>query len=103
MASAQTAKSAPSALSKPVLREVLLFAVLGAFGLIVLPIAIFYVGGLVFGDYGGDGFGQFFESILAKLGRGDRLAWFLVLSPYIVIQLLRIAMLAWRLSTRAEH
>lgn len=92
-----------SLLANPVVRELLLFVVLAIAGIILLPMAIFFVGSEVFGAYGGDGFGHFFESILARLGRGDRFAWLLVLSPYVVLQLFRMLAMAWRLTGPARN
>ncbi len=90
---------ASTKLSKhPVAREALLFVVLAIAGVVLLPLAVFYVGDAVFGSYGGDGFGEFFESLLGKLGRADRFAWLLVLSPYIVVQVLRIMAMGWRIA-----
>ena len=91
-----------SLISHPVVRELLLFVVLAAAGIALLPLAVFFVGNEVFGAYGGDGFGHFFESILARLARGDRFAWLLVLSPYVVLQLLRMLAMAWRLTGTAK-
>lgn len=90
-------------MAHPVVRELLLFIVLGAIGIVTLPLAVFYVGNEVFGAYGGDGFGHFFGSILARLARGDRFAWLLVLSPYLVLQLFRMLAIAWRLTGPAEN
>lgn len=87
----------------PVFRELLLFVVLALGGIALLPLAIFTVGNEVFGAYGGDGFGHFFESILARLGRGDRFAWLLVLSPYLVLQLFRMLGIAWRMTGPASE
>lgn len=87
-----------SLLASPVIRELALFVVLAVAGIVFLPLAIFLVGNEVFGAYGGDGFGHFFESILARLGNADRFAWLLVLSPYLVLQLLRMMAMAWRLT-----
>ena len=89
---------ARSLLRHPLVREAIVFVVLLMAGLLLLPVAIFLVGDVVFGDYGGDGYGQFFEAILGRLAGGDRFAWFLVLSPYLVVQLLRVLGLAWRLT-----
>ena len=82
----------------PAARELILFVALAIVGITVLPIAVFYVGDLVFGAYGGDGFGDFFESLAGKLARADRFAWLLVLSPYIIMQTLRIMAMGWRLA-----
>lgn len=67
-------------------------------GLLLLPLAVFLVGDFVFGDYEGDGYGQFFESLLGRLADGERFAWFLVLSPYLVVQLSRMLVFAWRVT-----
>ena len=85
-------------LKHPVGREIILFVALASIGIALLPLAIFFVGDAVFGSYGGDGFGDFYESLLGKLGRADRFAWLLVLSPYIIVQLIRIMALGWRLA-----
>ena len=82
----------------PLAREALLFLGLAIAGIVLLPLAVFFVGDTVFGSYGGDGFGEFFEALLGKLGRADRFAWLLVLSPYIVVQVLRIMALGWRIA-----
>ena len=85
-------------LGNPLVREAIVLVVLLLAGLLLLPVAIFVVGDVVFGDYGGDGYGEFFESMLGRLAGGDRFAWFLVLSPYLVVQLFRMLGLAWRLT-----
>ena len=89
-------------LNHPAVREALLFLVLAIIGIALLPLAVFFVGDAVFGSYGGDGFGDFFESLLGKLGRADRFAWLLVLSPYIVVQVLRMMAMGWRLAGSAS-
>ncbi len=91
-----------SLFANPLIREALLFGILGLCGLLLLPLAIFFVGNEVFGAYGGDGFGHFFESILKRLANADRFAWLLVLSPYLVMQLLRMMAMAWRLTGTAK-
>ncbi len=63
-----------------------------------MPIAIYVVGDAVFGEYGGHGYGGFFKTLSGKLRSGDTVAWFLVLSPYIVWQVVRLMGLAWRLT-----
>ena len=83
-------------MNKTVIRELILFASMALAGIVLVPLAVFFVGELVFGEYGGDGFGQFFESLLGKLTSADRFAWLLVLAPYVVLQLLRGMRIAWR-------
>ena len=77
-------------------REALLFLALLFFGLVILPMAIWVVGGAIFGAYGGAGYADFFGTLSAKIRAGDWVAWFLVLSPWIAWQILRLAAFAWR-------
>ena len=66
------------------------------FGLLLLPLAVFLVGKVVFGAYAGDGYFDFFGQLLAKLLKLDKAAWFLVLSPYLALQTARLALVGWR-------
>lgn len=66
------------------------------FGLVLLPIAIWFVGKSVFGAYGGAGYADFFGVLTSKIRNGDLVAWFLILSPYLVWQCLRLMALGWR-------
>ncbi len=77
-------------------KELALLAILLFFGLVVLPIAIWFVGKAVFGAYGGAGYMDFFGTLSGKIRSGDLVAWFLVLSPYIVWQVIRLTALGWR-------
>lgn len=79
-------------------KELLLLSVLLFFGLVLMPIAIYVVGDAIFGDYGGHGYGDFFKTLSGKLRGGDGVAWFLVLSPYLVWQVFRLMAFAWRLA-----
>lgn len=78
------------------LREIALFLGLLFFGLVLLPIGIYVVGNEVFGDYGGNGFSGFFGAISSKIRNGEPVAWFLVLSPYLAWQIVRLTMLVRR-------
>jgi hypothetical protein len=80
----------------PARKEFMLFLVLLAFGLLVLPALIYLVGNAIFGEYGGTGFGDFYGALLANLVRFNIAAWFVVLSPYLVWQLLRMTFAAFR-------
>ena len=96
------AENKTSATRRRVAKE---FAVLFGFlflGLAVLPLLIFVVGQAVFGEYGGMGFGDFFGTLSAKVRSGDYVALFLVFSPYLGWQCLRLAAYAWRASGRAS-
>lgn len=66
------------------------------FGLVLLPIAIWFVGKTVFGTYGGAGYADFFGTLSGKIRNGDLVAWFLVLSPYLVWQCVRLMVFGWR-------
>jgi len=80
------------------LREIALFLGLLFFGLVLLPIGIYLVGNEVFGPYGGYGFGDFYGAINSKIRNGERVAWFLVLSPYLAWQTIRLTVFLWRAS-----
>ena len=69
-------------------------------GLVLLPIAIYVVGQAIFGDYGGGSYGRFFSELSGRVRAGDPAAWFLVLSPYLGWQTLRLIGLAWRVAGR---
>ncbi len=86
---------------KRVLRESAIFAAMLFLGIVVLPIVVFKVGQLVFGTYEGHGYADFFSALSGKLGSGNLSAWFLVLSPWLGLQFLRLARLAWRSTTPA--
>jgi hypothetical protein len=70
-------------------RELTLTGVLLAIGLLVLPLSIFAVGQQVIGEYEG-GIVGLMGAIWAALAGGQWPAWLLVLSPYVVVQLLRL-------------
>lgn len=82
------------------LGETALFLGLLLFGLVLLPTAIYLVGGEVFGSYGAPGFSGFFGDLSSRFRNGDAVTWFLVLSPYLGWQVLRLTILAWRLAGR---
>jgi len=72
-------------------------------GLVVLPIAIYAVGLNIFGTYGGAGYGGFYSDLSGRIRSGDLVAWFLVLSPYLGWQTLRLIGFAWRATSRPER
>jgi hypothetical protein len=77
-------------------KETALFLLLFLFGLVVLPICIWFTGKLVFGAYGGTGYGEFFGALSLRIRSFDPVAWFLVLSPWLVCQVVRLMLLGWR-------
>ena len=72
--------------------ELILGMTLLAFGMLALPVGVYWVGQFVIGGYESDsGVAGLIGAIWDDLGRGSPAAWILVLSPYVVIQLLRVA------------
>ena len=85
-----------------ILKEVALFTGLLFLGFVLMPIAIYWVGQNVLGEYGGQGYGDFFATLSAKIRGGDLVSWFFVLSPYLAWQLLRLTFFAWHRVTPAK-
>lgn len=79
-------------------RELVVAIVMLAFGLFVLPMAIYGVGVRIIGNYGTEGGGMLdlAETIWQDLLTLAPWAWLLVLSPYVVVQALRLALRMWR-------
>lgn len=89
-----------STLSRVVRKEGAVFAVFLFFGLIVLPVLIWFVGKAVFGAYGGAGFAEFYGTLSGKIRSGDLVAWFLVLSPWLAWQVMRLTVVGWRAASK---
>lgn len=85
--------------AKAIRRELILLLILLPTGLLLLPAAIYLVGSAIFGAFGGDGFGGFLGMLTGELRSGEPAVWFLILSPYIVWQLLRLTFGAVRAAT----
>jgi len=81
-----------------VIRESAWFIGLLFVGFVLLPITIYLVGQDVFGAYAGAGYGDFFGKLSEKVRNGDAVAWFLILSPYLGWQCVRLSVFAWRVS-----
>jgi hypothetical protein len=86
----------PSPTAYFIKKELALLGVMLLFGITILPIAIWFVGNLVFGSYGGAGYGDFFGTLGAKIRTANPVAWFLVLSPWLALQVVRLAVFGWR-------
>ena len=87
--------------TKSILRkELLLLAGFLFLGVGVLPIAVYFVGQAIFGEYGGQGYGEFFGDLIGRIAAGQGAAWFLVLSPYLGWQMLRLIGFGWRATGR---
>lgn len=78
-------------------RELTIAGVLLALGFVGLPLAIYAVGSRIVGDYAPDAdFVDLALGVWSALAGGRWAAWLLVLSPYLVISLLRISKRLWR-------
>ena len=81
-------------------RELVLAGSLLGFGFFLLPGAVYLVGQTVVGEYPADGGVLALTlNIWADMARGNPLALVLVLSPYGVVQLLRLTRRLWRART----
>jgi hypothetical protein len=83
-----------------IVKETALFVGLLFFGLVIAPIAIYLVGPRVLGEFGGSGYADFFGDLSARIRGGDLAAWFFVLAPWLVWQVLRLTAFAWRATGR---
>ncbi|NIL93519.1 MAG: hypothetical protein GTO71_03530 [Woeseiaceae bacterium] len=86
-----------------VLRETALFVVLLFVGFVIAPIAIYWIGPEVLGEFGGAGYADFFGTLSARVRTGDIVAWFFILSPYLALQALRLTWFAWRITGGATN
>ena len=84
-------------------RELVLAASLVGVGVFVLPGAVYLVGQTVVGEYPADGgVLALAVNIWVDLVRGNPLALVLVLSPYGMVQLLRLSRRLWRRQRTAD-
>jgi hypothetical protein len=95
--------SKPTSIRQRATKEVALLTGLLFIGLVVMPIIVYQVGQSIFGPYGGAGFGDFFGTLSGKIRGGDTVAWFLILSPYLGWQSLRLMAFAWRITGSREE
>jgi hypothetical protein len=83
--------AAPSA-HKARNRELIYAAVGLGTGFVVLPALIFMVGTILLGPYaGGQSIWQFFGAFYANLFHGSARTWFIALSPYLAIWVVRLS------------
>jgi len=83
--------------SRTIKREIAIAAALFAAGLLVLPFAIYWVGRQIAGDYaGGGGPLALADQIWADFMQLEPAPWLLVLSPYLLLQLVRLIGRTWR-------
>ena len=90
---------AQGTLKQTALKEAALLFGLLFLGFVIMPIAIYWIGPRVLGEFGGYGYSDFFGGLSARIRSGDLVAWFFVLSPYLIWQILRITLFAFRASS----
>jgi len=78
------------------LKELALFLVALLFGMVLLPLCIYFIGRALFGEYAGMGFSDFYGMLHSELRSGQPVVWFLMLSPYLAWQLLRLSIYGFR-------
>jgi len=81
-----------------VTREIALLLWLGLAGVLILPAAIYGIGQSIFGAYGGGTFVDFYRDLHYLLRVGEPVALYLVASPYLFWQTLRLTVWAFRRS-----
>ena len=81
--------------SQTIKREIAVAAGLFAAGLLLLPPAIYLVGRQVAGEYAGGPL-ALADQIWADFMQLEPGAWLLVLSPYVLVQLVRLIGRTWR-------
>ena len=65
--------------------------------MVLLPLPIYWIGLLVIGEYPSEqGLWGLEKAIWIDLVKANPLGWFLVLSPYAVVQMVRIGRSVWR-------
>ena len=97
----EDATKKPSVLGKFLKTEVMLLIGSLFVGLVLLPVAVWFVGRVVFGAYDGAGYAEFYGMLSGKIRSGDAVAWFLILSPWLVLQCLRLMAFGWRSAAKA--
>ena len=79
------------------IRWLLLFAGLGLAGALLVPAAAYVAGKRLIGAYEGKlGFMDYADSIYAAAGRGELLAWLVLLSPLLVWLTWYLILCLWR-------
>jgi hypothetical protein len=84
------------------LKEAALFLGLLFLGFVIVPIPIYMIGQVLLGEFGGDGYGDFFGTLSARIRSGDLVAWFFVLSPYLAWQVMRLSLRAWHAASKTR-
>jgi len=72
-------------------RELVVFAVFLAIGIVVMPCVIFAAGRASLGPYEHGGVFALWRDFIAGLAAGSEAFWFVALAPYLLLWLLRAA------------
>ena len=84
-------------------KELVTLALLALIGVLLLPLSIYFVGAEIFGEYAGHGFGDFYRDLHGKLRAGNPVVTFLMISPYLVWQLMRTTFFIFRRMAPSRH
>jgi hypothetical protein len=84
-------------------RESVTLLLLVLVGIFLLPLAIYLVGADIFGEYVSGGFGSFYRDIHSDLREGQPVVIFLLISPYLVWQMLRLSFYTFRRLSPGRH
>jgi len=77
-------------------RELIYGGIAAVLGFLVLPLAIFMVGTLLLGPYaGGQSLGVFLGDFYGHLAQGAPRTWFIALSPYVALWVLRLCFMRY--------
>ena len=95
--------AAENSLKKTARKEFGIFVILFLVGLLFLPVLIYFIGKAIFGAYDGSGFATFYGNLQSEFRAGQPVVWFLMLSPYLAWQLLRVTRWAFRRTSPDSH
>lgn len=71
-------------------RELWLFAILAAFGWLLLPALVYLTGQVLLGEYRPDGgMGRFYADVYGALAGPGPWAWLLLLGPWLLVMAVR--------------
>jgi len=78
-------------------KELLIAAVMLVFGLVPVPMLVYWVGNQIVGEYGAEGgVWALVQNVWSDLAAGNVVAWILVVSPWLILQVWRLSRRLWR-------
>jgi hypothetical protein len=84
-------------------KELAVFLALLFVGLVILPLSVYIVGRSLFGEYAGMGFSDFYGMLHSEMRSGAPAVWFLILSPYLAWQSLRLTVFGFRRAGKSQQ